>query len=229
MIDVVIPAHTKDFRTLRHSIRGVLRYVSPLRRVVVVSATPYETRDERVIWVPEPDSGTLPSLEAVHSDWESRSADATPRAAWIYQQLLKLGAATYIEDLTPRFLVIDADVIFLRPVSFDADQGRFLYSRATEYHPAYNESFRRLFQSEPPSGHSFTAHHMLYDRDLLEELFAEIEQSHEESWFWAYVHAADPAESSAINEQDMFGLWMLSRHPELSRHRQLFWRDVQFL
>ena len=228
MIDVVIPAHPKDFALLRHCIRGVLRNIAPLRQVVVVSSDHYTAREDRVKWVPETaaEQAGLPSLKEIESDWASRSLQPTPRATWIYQQLLKLGAGGYIEDLSNRFLVVDADVIFLRYVSFADAERRILYSRASEYHPPYLEAYRRLTGEDPPSRESFTAHHMLYDQNLLDELFASIEGLKGEPWYWAYVHAADPAEASAINEQDTFGLWMLSQHRERMRHRQLFWRDV---
>jgi hypothetical protein len=231
VIDVVIPAHPKDFPLLRHSVRGVLRYIAPLGNVFVVSPEPYEAQDDRVNWVPEGEAerAGLPSVKEIDSDWVSRSPAATPRAAWIYQQLLCLGAGSYIESLARRYLVVDADVIFLRHVSFVEQDGRIPYSRAVEYNPVYLDAYRRLTGEEPPSRDSFTAHHMLYDQELLAELFAQVEQLHREPWYWAYVHAADPAEASAINEQDSFGLWMLGHHPELLRHRQLFWRDVAII
>jgi Family of unknown function (DUF6492) len=228
VIDVVIPAHPKDYPLLRHCVRGVLRHIAPLRQVFVVSPEPYTVRNDRVTWVPEPQAG-LPSLKEIEQDWASRSPNATSRAAWIYQQLLKLGAGTYIEKLAKRFLVVDADVIFLRYVSFADEEGRIPYSRASEYNPPYLDAYRRLTGEEPPSRESLTAHHMLFDQELLGELFSAIERLHSEPWYWAYIHAADPAEPSAINEQDTFGLWLLGHHPDLIRHRQLFWRDVSII
>jgi hypothetical protein len=231
VIDVVIPADPKDFPLLRHCVRGVLRHIDPLRNVFVVSSEPFRANDARVKWIREPDSGPdgLPSLEEIELDWVSRSPNATPRAGWIYQQLLKLGAGTYIDELSPRFLVVDADVIFLRFVSFDDDEGRIPYSRASEYHHAYFDAYRRLTGEQPTSRESFTAHHMLYDQELLTELFTSIEALHGEPWYRAYVHAADPAEASAINEQDTFGLWLLGNHPEVLRYRQLAWRNVSVI
>jgi Family of unknown function (DUF6492) len=225
-VDVVIPAHEKDFPVLRMAVRATLRHVSPIRRLHVVSAQPFEYDDDRVRWLPEPELPQLPALRDVLGRWREQNPATAARAPWVYQQLLKLGAPGYIDDLTPSYLVIDADVIFLRPVSFDpAVQGRFPYSRAIEHHEPYREAYTRLFGSEP-GGFSLIAHHMLFDRELLAELQSELEERHGKSWFWAFVDAVDKSVESSISEWDSYGWWVLERHPELASPRQLKWRDV---
>jgi hypothetical protein len=163
----------------------------------------------------------------VRATWTARNPEHASRADWAYQQLLKLGAGAYIADLSPSYLVIDSDVIFLRPVCFDpAKVGRFPYSLAYEYHHPYQEAFARLFGEAPSVGLSLTAHHMLYDGVLLDELFGEVEERHRKPWHAAYLEAADPQQASSISEMDIYGQWVLARHPELSVQRQLAWRDV---
>jgi hypothetical protein len=225
MIDVVIPAHRKDFPVLRMAVNGVLRHVGPIRRVYVVANDPIRLRDRRVSVLPEPALPVFPSVSDLRDRWDPDHPETVSRAGWVYQQLLKLGAGSYIENLSSRYLVIDSDVVFLRPVSFATDQGRFPYSRATEYHDAYRAAYRRLVGEDPPTRESFTAHHMIYEQPVLDELFAVIEQRHGKPWHWAYLDAASGAEVSSINEQDTYGYWLLSRHPEFARHRQLLWRD----
>jgi hypothetical protein len=228
VIDILIPAHEKDFGVLSHAVRAALRHVSPVRRVVVVSAQPFRWPTSDVVWMPEPDA-PFPALEQIRAQWQERRPDRASRASWIYQQLLKLGAGEYVPDLSASYLVIDSDVIFLRPVSFDpAQHTRFPWSRAFEYHPPYREAYVRLFGEAPPIGQSLTAHHMLYDRTLVDELFAELRQRHGRTWFDAYTEVGvDYDEYSAISEMDIYGWWVLARHPELARHRQLQWRDVR--
>jgi Family of unknown function (DUF6492) len=227
VIDVVIPAHAKDFAVLRHAVRSVLRHVTPLGRVYVVSQTRFSWPGERVTWVPEPSSPGFLALEDVHLRWPEQHPETVHRAGWVYQQILKLGAGEYIEDLSPRFLAMDADVVFLRRVSFGEELGRFPYSRATEYHEPYAAAYRQLVGEEPPGGQSFVAHHMLFDRALLAELCETIAQRHATPWQRAYLDSVEFAEPSGIGEWDTYGYWVLTHHPELARHRQLFWRDAQ--
>ena len=226
-IDIVIPAHVKDFAVLRHSVRGVLRYLRPIGRVFIVSREPFQCPDARVVWVPESAAElTLPSLAAVQAKWTARRADGA-RAAWIYQQLLKLGAPNYIDSLSPAYLVVDSDVVFLRDVSLVSDPPiRFPYSHAYEHHEAYRDAYQRLFGNSPSTGHSLTGHHMLYDQALLHDMMREIEDRHGTSWTDAYIDAVDYRQDSSISEMDVYGWWVLERHPELAARRQLLWRDT---
>lgn len=227
-VDLVIPAHEKDFPVLRQAVRAALRHLSPLARIHVVSAAPFEWPGGRVAWTPEPRSDELPGIDGIRERWAGSHPGADGRPGWVYQQLLKLGAGTYIADLSPSYLVVDADVIFLRPVGFDPEAlGRFPYSRALEHHVPYREAYARLFGDEPPASFSLTAHHMLYDRELLEELQSDLERRHGRPWYWAYVDAVDPAEPSSISEMDVYGWWVLEHHPEAAHLRQLSWRDVR--
>jgi hypothetical protein len=227
-IDIVIPAHEKDFPVLTHAVRGALRHISPLRRIHVVSATPFSYPSNRVVWVDEPKLPLLPTLPDVRELW-GEDRRMIERASWIYQQLLKLGAGRYIPDLAPQYLVVDADVIFLRKVSFDPDAlGRFPYARAYEYHMPYREAFERLNGAGlTQNWFSLTSHHMLYDRELMEEMFADFETRFGVPWYQAYIDAVDREEHSSISEMDIYGWWVLDRHPELGQHRQLYWRDVR--
>jgi hypothetical protein len=226
-VDVVIPAHEKDFDVLMHAVRGVLRYVRPVGRIYVVSKRPFSWHHGPVEWVPESAAEGVVSADQVRARWSSERADVS-RAAWLYQQLLKLAAPFYIEHLSPSYLHIDADVIFLREVSFAAAAPiRFLYSHAFEYHEAYREAYGRLFGEAPVVGFSLTGHHMLYDQGLLSELMGEVEQRQSKPWYDAYLDAVDYQEDSSISEMDIYGWWVLARHPELARHRQLVWRDTR--
>jgi len=225
-LDIVIPAHEKDFAVLEHAVRGVLRYVQPFGRICVVSKQRFDWQGGPVEWVPEPSNSVLPSLEQVRARWSAEHGDAS-RAGWIYQQILKLGAGTYIDGLSPSYLVIDSDVIFLRSVYLAPEDGaRFPYSVAFEYHEPYREAYQRLVGEYPTTGYSLTAHHMVYDRALLSELMREIEQRHEKSWPEAYLDVVDYQQGSSISEMDVYGWWVLDRHPELATRRQLVWRDT---
>jgi hypothetical protein len=222
MIDVVIPATTKDFGSLDRLLKSVLRHVGPLHHIYVVSSEPVTHPHPKVHWTAEPSQPRFPSL----ADVRARRPELGARAGWVYQQILKLGAGAYIDGLIDRYLVVDADVVFLRQVEFGLEAGRFPYCRATELNPPYFDAYRRLFREPAIGEYSFTAHHMLYERELLEAMFEDIRATDAEPWYWAYVDAVDAAEMSSINEQDSYGLWVLAHHPELAVHRQLFWKDV---
>ncbi len=181
-------------------------------------------------WVPEPDGERFPSLDQIRGRLVARRAD-TPRASWIYQQLLKLGADEYIDDLSAQFLVVDADVTSsCAGPSFRTDPGiRFLYAPASEHWPPYRDAYVRLLGALPKTTGPLVAHHMLFDRELLSELKAEIESRNGTAWYEAYVDATDPAEASSIAELNTYGWWVLDRHPESARARPLAWRNIHLV
>jgi hypothetical protein len=227
LIDVVIPAHPKDFVVFRHGLRALLRHVSPIRRVIVVAPQRFEARDPRVQWIAEPSDDVLPTPQTLAARWPAGSP-AVARAGWLYQQLLKVGANAYIDDLSDTYLVLDADVLFLRPVTFDMSPGkRMRYSLAVEHVPEYANAYERLIGRRPPTDSSFTAHHMIADRELVAEMTAEIEDRAGVSWSDAFVNAVDPSQHSSFSEWCTYSWWVLDRHPELAEHRQLFWHDAR--
>jgi hypothetical protein len=223
-MDIVIPAHPKDFDVLPHAVRGVRRHVRDRDRMIVIS--PEDPRLRGVTWVDEAAAGAgFPSLAEVRAALEGSGAEGA-RAGWVLQQLIKLGVGELVDDISKRYLVIDADVIFLRTVDFDGP--RFPYSRATEHQQQYLDVCERLI-GDRVGTHSFTAHHMVFDRSLAAELRDELEQRHDMAWWQAILAALDPAESNGFSEWNLYGHWVLARHPDDAEHRQLFWLDVRHI
>lgn len=225
--DVVVPAHPKDFDVLRHCVRGALRYIEGLRFLHVVAAEPFVADDSRVRWVDERAAKALPDVAQVAALLAPHGDAATARTGWLYQQLMKLGAPGYISDLTSAYMVIDADVIWLRRLPCAVDAGvRFPYTLAYEHHPPYRDAYERLFGAAPKAPFSLTAHQMTYDQVLLSEMKRDIERNHDGSWWQAYIRAMDPREASPISELDIYGFWVLEHHPELALRRQLSYLNV---
>lgn len=226
-IDVVIPAHTKDFDVLRHAVRGVLRYITPLRFVYVVAADRFATDDHRVVWIREQSGPRLPGRTDVSERWATHGPAALARAGWVYQQILKLGIPDIIPGLSDAYMLIDADVVWLREQHVDVSETvRFPYTQAFEYHAPYRQAYERLFGAVPHHPFSLTAHQMVYDQALLREMKHRIESRHGVEWWKAYIAAADPSESSAISELDIYGHWVLDNRPDVARHRQLTYLNV---
>lgn len=226
-VDVVIPAHPKDFPTLRHAVRSVLRWLKPLGRVYIVAAEPLPTKDPKVVWVPESSASSLPTSAELKERWAQEGPTAAARAGWIYQQILKLGVPEFIADVSPAYMLVDADVIWLKPWRIVTDERiRFPYTQAFEYHAPYRDAYLRLFGVPPQVPFSLTAHQMVYDQKLLAQMKHSIETRHGVRWWEAYVQAADPLQLSSISELDIYGWWVLDNHPEAASHRQLSYLNV---
>ncbi|MBI3508312.1 MAG: hypothetical protein HY069_01565, partial [Chlamydiia bacterium] len=196
-IDVVIPCAPKDAITLERCITGIQKNGAHLGRIIVVSK---EKMTDRAEWFSEdafPFTKEQIAHEAFHGD-ESAAYEfihrRETRIGWLFQQLLKFYAPFVIPDLSPNVLILDADVIFLKPVTFMNDKGEPYFTPSSEpIHAPYFEHGERLI----PGWHrvypqvSGIAHHMLFQRCILEDLFQTIRQTHGEEPWKAICHTLD--------------------------------------
>jgi hypothetical protein len=83
-------------------------------------------------------------------------------------------------------LILDADVVFLNPVSFRTEKGNPFLTPSNEIiHQPYFVHAAKLVEGlhRVHPQHSGVAHHMLFQKPLLEDLFKTIEKQHGvESW-----------------------------------------------
>ena len=92
-----------------------------------------------------------------------------------------------IPGIASNVLVLDADTIFLRSVSFIDQDGTALYNVGTEYCRAYFQHAKKLINDRPITKvfreYSGICNHMLFQRPVLDDLFAEIRKTHNmEPW-----------------------------------------------
>jgi hypothetical protein len=188
-IDVIIPCAPKDVRTLEKCIKGIKQNGMHVRRVIVVSK---EKLTEQAEWFREdafPFTKEEIALEIFRGNEQAASQfvhQPESRIGWLFQQFLKLYALFVIPDLSPNLLVLDADVIFFRPVSFMDSEGNPYFTPSDEpYHAPYFTHGARLLSGwhRVHAQVSGIAHHMLFQKPILEDLFQKIREEHEiEPW-----------------------------------------------
>ncbi len=195
-IDVIIPCRSKDIRTLNHCIWGIRNNCSQIRRIIVISEIPLTNEAE---WLDECffpfNKETIafhlfkgnPSL-AYHYITQPYS-----RVGWYQQQLLKLYAPFVIPNLSSNVLVLDADAIFINPVYFTNSQCAALFNPGAEYHPPYFDHATRPipnFKKQFPQ-YSGISHHMLFQKCILEDLFATVEATHHKELWKVFCECVD--------------------------------------
>jgi len=182
-IDVVIPCAPKDLATLEHCIEGIRRCGKNLRRIIVVSKEPMTGSAE---WFSEdlfPFSKREIALEIFRGDAQAAELFASSpqtRMGWIFQQFLKFYAPFVIPNLSSNVLILDSDVIFLKKHRFMSEDGEPVFIPGREYHPPYFEHAARLLPDlkRVDRKQSGIAHHMLFQKMVLQDLFQLIEQRH---------------------------------------------------
>lgn len=214
-IDVVIPCADKDKQTLEHCIRAIRKYGQNINRIIVVSKNRFSKEAE---WFDEnyyPFTKQDLALEMFHGDRESARSYLThpkSRIGWIYQQLLKLYALFVIPNISPNLLVLDSDVIFLKNSAFMTEIGQPIFTAATEYHPPYFVHAKKLLPDLcRASGYSGIAHHILFQKPLLEDLFQLITSYHRIEPWKAVCRCIDPSEFSSLSEYEIYFNFVLLR------------------
>jgi len=156
------------------------------------------------------------------------------RNGWYLQQLLKIYAGNVIPDILKRYLIVDADTHFLKPIKFITDDGKHIFTTGTEYHTPYFLHMNRLHFSlkkhHPLSGIS---HHSFFHTDRVNELIKLIEDYFlNEKPFWKiFLDMIDKNEfmGSGASEYELYFTYMYLYHKDEIEIRQLNWENVRKL
>ena len=220
IVDAVVPYHPKDRDLLPWCLNGIRNNLDEVRKVSVICNKECRYDAERAggIFIDENFVDNLTVNSYSH-----------PRWPWYFQQILKLAAADIVE--TDCYLVVDSDTVFLKPVSFFNEAGKPLYAPATEYHNAYFDVFWQLLGFHANREYSFTAHHMVYNRNIVKEMRGRFRN--EKPWWKNIVRYIEPRPPwnslSQVNEQETYGHYIKAVHPEEVNIRPLQWRNVNVL
>ena len=226
MFDIVIPYHPKDSATLAPCIWQIRKCLKGWQTIYVIGAQPVLcfSESEALVVIDEP------SPQSIVNFYKQRNPALVDRAGWLHQTLIKLQAKKYIPDLLPQYVVVDCDVLFMRPVSFfDDDEQWFAFHRWPLYGP-YVDMFERLTGIPYPAGHGFVMHHMMYRQDRLDEMIAHVlDYTKSKSFQWAVLKNINVVEKSPFAECDMFGAWMQAKHLQETKPRQLHLLEKAFV
>jgi hypothetical protein len=209
-IDVVITCGPNDYDTLPFCVASVRRNVQDVARIVIV-APRSDIVPPGCEFVDEKSAG-FPPVEEI----EARIP--VPRNKWYLQQLIKLYVQRVVEPhLSDYVLIVDADVVFLKPVQMVDEAGRALHNTSNQYHFPYFAHMARLLPGlhrvQPSSG---ITHHMVFQRRVLDDLFNRIETHHSKAFWQAFIDCVNPAHynGAGASEYEIYHNFALLHHPE---------------
>lgn len=231
-IDVVIPACVKDLGTLNYAIDGIRKNGIGVRRIIVVSEKKLTDKAE---WVSESlYPFTKKDIESVISaEVLGGKKYEGQRIGWIFQQLLKLYAFYVIPDVTDDLLILDADTVFLYPVSFIDEDGNALYNVGTEFHASYFKHAQSLISKNPIkkvfAQYSGICHHMLFRKNVIECLFDEIEGFYGKPLWQVMLINIDRKvlDLACMSEYEIYFNYIFGRHYQ-AKIRKLYWENCSW-
>jgi len=224
LFDIVIPVGPNELNNLSRQIEFTRKNVIGFRRIFLVSYDPKinidgcTTIDERIFPF---------NIDDVAANISRTKSD---RNGWYLQQLLKLYAGFVIPDITKQYLVIDADLFFLRPLHFINNDGKPIFTSSSEKHLPYFEHMKRIHPSfDKINEKSGISHHMMFHVDYLTEMISAAETYHQEKPFWLiFLNCIEEKhyEHSGASEYEMYFNFMCKYFPDHMVVRELDWRNI---
>lgn len=164
-VPAYIPCHPKDIPTLPFCVASLRRHPQITTISVIAPSSVAPTCAELGVEFLDEESLLAHWFPADIDDRDSR---------WYYQMFLKLSVAFQGEGAPDRYLIIDADTIFLHdfPLVDDAS-GTVLHPRMERHDVPYFTGMRELFGHDVPYEGSYVSHFMIYRSPIIREMFAE--------------------------------------------------------
>jgi L-rhamnose mutarotase len=171
------------------------------------------------------DENTLP----ITMDTISNKLGKNNRNGWYLQQLYKLYASIFIEEILDNYLVIDADTYFLKPTKFIDNESKYLFNIGTEYHRPYFSHMNKMHPTlKKTLKYSGITHHMIFNKKILEKLFYLVENNHNGKKFWEiFLESVDKnvINGSGASEYEIYFTYMLLYETDKIKIRPLNWKN----
>jgi hypothetical protein len=222
--DIVIPLGPNDVRNINRQIEYTKKNVIGHRNIYLISYDPTILIDGCITI----DESIFPFSISILNNFFSKFSNNLTRTGWYLQQLLKLYAGIVIENILETYLVIDADVFFLKPTVF-LENKKFIFTTGYQYHIPYFEHMKRMsntfIKNEEKSGIS---HHMIFHTPIIKEIFNIVESTHSEPFWMVFIKMVDEAnyQGSGASEYELYFNYIIKKYSEKVTLRELNWTHV---
>jgi hypothetical protein len=198
--DIVISSCKKDQFVLQKAIQSIKEYIKDYRRIIVVSNEKL-TDIDGVEWF---DEKLYPfSMKDIYDNMYNMLPEEMRRRKVSYiNQLIKLYAHKVIPNLLDNILIYDSDIIFIKETTLFEDDIPLYGNRIVNYYGGYNkylnhhkklhnsfDFYNKLKINQPLKKQnkfcSGICHHIIYNKDIINELINLIETTHKVV-FWIY-------------------------------------------
>jgi hypothetical protein len=220
-IDVIILVTKKNLDVLKIMLpycnrnilnKGQLRIISKKdNEAEINSICPGSFYDEDTV---------LPGLTYLHvQEIIEKLGGDIGKTGWYFQQFLKLAwAYQYVED---DYIVIDADTIPLSELSFIDSNGKYIFTKKTEFNKPYFDTIENLFcgKVKRVGNYSFVAEHMIFSSLIVKEMLNQIMNNTTlcgDNFYEKILEAvgAQNLKQSGFSEFETYGNYIMTYYPE---------------
>ena len=206
-LDVIIPVHIKDIKTLPRSIEGVRKNLRhPIASITLLSQPSAEieqiANSLQLDWI---DEREILKTRKSYYDPVDRNFELS---GWLYQQMLKLSVDAI--GAQEHKLVLDADNVFIKPQALIKND-KIYQPISRNYHGKYFEAYTRILDEDPINHTSFISHFMIFKVSHLLHLRKKIESISGTTWVDAIYGSLDLTQPSCFSEFELYSHYV-QRH-----------------
>jgi hypothetical protein len=225
MFDVVIPLGPHDLQNIKKQIECTKTNVIGLRNIYVVTPIA-EFTHPGIIIINECIFPFVDQIAIYHGK--------DKRNTWYFQQLIKLYSGFVIPGILDRYLVIDADTFFLKPINFINSENQCQYNFGREYHCHYFDHMQRLHPELTRVYElSGICHHMIFETQIIQKMMAMVEEKHDKFFWIVFLEKVEPwlrhGFGSGASEYELYFNYVCKFHPDEIEVRELNWENVRKL
>ena len=224
LFDIVIPLGPNEKDNINTQIEYTKKNVIGYRNIYIIAYDPNITIPGCII-IPET---IFPfSIQTINAHFSKYMTDLW-RSGWYLQQLLKLYAGTIIPGILETYLIIDAEVFFLKPIQFIEDD-KHIFTIGHQYHYPYFDHMKRLSDTFTRNHEkSGIAHHMIFYTPYIKEIFNIVESKHKNFFYQIFIEQIDASiyHGSSASEYELYFHYMIKMHNENIIIRELNWENV---
>ena len=216
--DIVIPVGPDETPIIERIVQHVVMHVKNFDKIYLITSDKDVNVDNCIVIHESvfPFNKTL-----IHS-----LTPKHPKPGWVFQQLLKLHCLRVIPELNDNILVLDADVYILNDLSF-FDNKKEIFTVGYEHTKEYHEHAQRLHPSLTRAYPKWSgiSHHMVFNRNKMNQLFDLIENHHQDTFFNVFMKSLD----MMCSEYEIYFSFVCNYYPDDIKIRELRWANVPHL
>ncbi|SCY34184.1 DUF6492 family protein [Butyrivibrio sp. INlla14] len=235
--ECIIPSIVPDYLRSRSFIPSFFKYL-PIKKIVFIGPLSLKEQIDSDITDGVFDNHDVSFLEEgalipfapvkeIFSKLIAEGKSSNPSSVnWYYQQFLKMGYSNICED--EYYLSWDADTLPLRKIEMFAPNGKPFLDVKYELQESYFLTINRLFGFTKVIENSFISEHMLFNKELMQEMISEIEKTDFEGiYFYEKIMSAVGPDNLYIgfSEFETYGTWVAMRHQ--SKYRLRNWKSFR--
>ena len=227
--DIVIPLGPNEITRINEQIQHVKKNVIGYRNIYIISFEPNIIIDGCIIIDERIFEFKINDISSYFIKYNGKNN----RNGWYLQQLLKLYAGFTIKGILDNYLVIDADVFFLKKTSF-LENDKYIFTTSDEYHKPYFTHMNKLHDSfEKSHTKSGIAHHMIFNKNLIKEMFELVEAKYKKRFWVIFIENVEEHKKYPINrvesgasEYELYFNFMIKYHNDKMIIRNLNWSNI---